>query len=786
MKALGIALRGVALALVFSFVAPLIAADFPAIGSAAEAATVSRIDVEGNRRVEKETVISYVTIVPGRPYTTADLDESLKALIATGLFSDVRIGRRAAILVVTVVENRLINRVSFEGNKKLKDDQLLTIVESKPRTVLTRAKVQSDLQRILEGYRRSGRYGASVEPKIIELDENRANLVFEIDEGAKTSIARIMFIGNHAYSDAKLRDVIKTSQKNWLSWLKTSDVYDPDRLQSDQELLRRFYLNHGYADFRIISAVADLDRERNVFFVTFTIDEGEKYQFGENEVVTSLREIDPERLRDKARTRTGRTYSTELVEKTLEDITIAAASAGYAFVQVRPSADRDYETRTISITYYVDEGPRVYIERIEIRGNNRTRDYVIRREFDLAEGDAYNRVLIDKAERRLRNLGFFKTVRIIAQQGSAPDRVIVIVEVEEQATGEVSFGVGYSTADGFIAEVTLSEKNFLGRGQFVRIAVGGGENKRTVDFSFTEPYFLGQRISAGVDAYRRVQDNNSTYSYDSETIGGGVRFGFPITDDLTVQVRNHIYQEDITIPASLKNGATADGEASLAIRQAEGVTLVSTVGYSIVYDTRDNIRDPRIGHYVNFSQDIAGVGGDVRYIRTTIEARGYREVMPDWGMVFMLKATAGHITGFGGAQVRIRDSFFKGGETIRGFAPAGIGPRDLTVGSNNDALGGTVFWAVTAELQFPFWGLPPELGLRGAIFADAGSLYDVGNIGMLSPALVGDSSAIRASVGGSIIWVSPFGPLRADFGYAIAKEPYDSTQVFRFSGGTQF
>ena len=786
MKALRIALKGAFVAALLSIAMPLAAGLVLGGGDVAEAATVNRIVVKGNRRVEAETVISYMTIVPGRSYSTADLDQSLKALIGTGLFADVRIGRSGATLVVTVVENRLINRVSFEGNRKLKDDQLLSIVESKPRTVLTRARVQSDLQRVLEAYRRSGRFGARVEPKIIELADNRANLVFEIDEGAKTSIARIIFIGNHAFSDGKLRDVIKTSQKNWLSWLKTSDVYDPDRLQSDQELLRRFYLNHGYADFRIISAIADLDPEQNVFFVTFTIDEGEKYTFGETEVVTSLREIDPEQLRAKARTRAGRTYSAELVEKTLEDITIAAASAGYAFVQVRPSADRDYENRTISITYYVDEGPRVYVERIEIRGNYRTRDYVIRREFDLAEGDAYNRVLIDRAERRLRNLGIFKTVRVTAQRGSAPDRVIVIVDVEEQATGEVSFGVGYSTADGFIAEVSLSEKNFLGRGQFIKIAVGGGKTKRTIDFSFTEPYFLGQHISAGVDAYRRVQESNSTYSYDSETVGGGLRFGFPITDDLTLKVRNQIYTEDISVPAELKNGDTSDGEASLAITQAEGKTLISTVGYSIVYDTRDNPRDPRFGYFADFSQDFAGVGGDVRYVRTTIEARAYREVVPDWGIVAMLKGTAGYITGLDGGQVRIRDSFFKGGETVRGFAPAGFGPRDMTPGSNQDALGGTVFWAVTAELQFPLWGLPPELGLRGAVFADAGSLYDVGNIGTLNPASVADDSSVRAGIGGSIIWISPFGPLRADFGYAVLKESYDDTQWFRFSGGTQF
>ncbi|MEZ5839616.1 MAG: outer membrane protein assembly factor BamA [Hyphomicrobiales bacterium] len=742
--------------------------------------------MNGNRRVEEETVRSYLTIKPGQSYGTADIDESLKALFATGLFSDVRIAPSGGSLVVTVVENPTINRVSFEGNKKLKDEALLSIVESKPRSVLTRAKVQGDTQRLLEGYRRSGRFGAHVEPKVIELDDGRVNLVFEIDEGDKTAVARINFIGNRSYSDGKLRDVVQTAQKNWLSWLKNTDTYDPDRLAADQERLRRFYLNHGYADFRVVSAVADLDRERNIFFVTFTLDEGEKYTYGDIVVDSALSEIDAGSMASSARTRTGKTYSAEEVEKTLEDLTIAAAEKGYAFVQVRPRGERDYENHTISLTYTIDEGPRVYVERIDIRGNSRTRDYVIRREIDLGEGDAYNRVLVDRAERRLNELGFFESVSVSTSPGTAPDRIVLNVDVVEKATGELSFGVGYSTGDGVIGDVRLSERNFLGRGQYVKLQVGGGENKRTIDFSFTEPYFLGQRISAGFDAYRRISESSSTYSYDSETTGGGIRFGFPITDHLGLQVNYQIFRQEITIPAALKNNVASDGEASLALKQAEGKTIVSSVGYSLVYDTRDNKLDPRFGYYADLTQDFAGVGGDVRYVKTTVEARAYRELVPDWGIVGVVKAKGGMINGLGSDDVRIMDSFFKGGETIRGFDSAGYGPRDLTKGSNGDALGGTMFWSATAELQFPIWGLPPELGLRGAVFADAGSLYDVGDIGTLNPANVADDSSVRSSVGGSIIWKSPFGPLRADFAYATSKEDYDQTQIFRFSGGTNF
>jgi len=754
--------------------------------TAAYAATASRIVVNGNKRVEEETIRSYLTIKPGESYGAADIDASLKSLFATGLFSDVRIAPSGGSLVVNVVENPTINRVNFEGNKKLKDAALLGLVESKPRSVLTRAKVQGDTQRILEGYRRSGRFNAHVEPKIIELGDGRVNLVFEIDEGEKTAVARINFIGNKAYSDGKLRDVVQTAQKNWLSFLKNTDTYDPDRLAADQERLRRFYLNHGYADFRVVSAVADLDRERNIFFVTFTLDEGEKYTYGDVIIDTALAEIDVDEMGRTARTKAGKTYSAEEVEKTLEDLTIAAAERGYAFVQVRPRGERDYDNRTISLTYTIDEGPRVYVERIEVRGNTRTRDYVIRREFDLGEGDAYNRVLVDRAQRRLNDLGFFETVNISTAPGSAPDRVVLMVDVVEKATGELSFGIGYSTGDGVIGDVRLSERNFLGRGQYVKVAVGGGEDKRTVDISFTEPYFLGQRISAGFDGYRRVVGNNDTYSYDSDTIGGGIRFGFPISEHLGLQVNYQLFKQEITIPAVLKNGAAGDGEASLALKQAEGDTIVSSAGYSLVWDSRDSKSDPRFGYYGELTQDFAGIGGDVRYVRTTVEGRAYRELVPDWGIVRVLKAKGGMINGIGGDDVRIMDSFFKGGETIRGFDSSGYGPRDLTPGSNGDALGGTVFWSATAELQFPIWGLPPELGLRGAVFADAGSLYDVGDIGTLNPGNVADSSAIRSSVGGSIIWKSPFGPLRADFAHATSKEWYDQRQVFRFSGGTNF
>ncbi|MEJ8574629.1 outer membrane protein assembly factor BamA [Microbaculum marinum] len=823
--------------------------------SVVQAQTVSSIVVEGNRRVDAETIKSYLSLQPGQGYSAYSADESLKTLFATGLFSDVNINMRGNTLVVVVVENPIVNLVSFEGNKKLKDEVLLAEIESQPRSVLTRAKIEGDVQRILQLYRRSGRFGARVDPKIIDLPDNRANLVFEINEADKTSIVGINFIGNKAYGDGALRDVINTTERNWLSWLKSSDVYDPQRLEADQELLRRFYLKNGYADFRVISAVAELDRERNAFYVTITVDEGEKYQFGDIDVQAYVRDVDPESLRGVIETQTGDTYNANKVENTLEAMTLELANAGYAFAQVRPRGDRNFDTKTIDLTYIVEEGPRVYIERINIRGNTRTLDSVIRREFDFAEGDAYNVVMMDRAKRRLEALRYFEGINISRQQGSAPDRVVINVDVVEQPTGEVSVGGGYSTRDGLVADVSITERNLLGRGQILSLGGSFGEKKESIDFSFTEPYFLGRRLSAGVDAFYRDLDYSDTSSYKIKAAGGGLRMGFALNEETSFLGRYRLYQSETQIPEYLGDGCgpvtnkalaqntcgnpvlwngvnwiwpyggdtNGDGipdvfapEASIAIVAAQGKRLYSIFGYDLTYSTLDSFTRPHNGWYLRFSQDLAGAGGDANYLRSDGEARYYREVGPD--VVSLFKVSGGVINGWGGYDIPVTDTYFKGGETIRGFDTSGYGPRDLTPGGQRDALGGKVFAAATAEVQFPFPFIPDDLGFRGAFFADAGVLFNVGNTGPVTIVQPGgqvltltmaecaglypggwggivpagangcyvDDTAPRASVGFSLMWDSPFGPLRADLGYAVLKEDYDNTQVFRFGAGKQF
>ncbi len=751
----------------------------------AEAAVVSRIDVEGNQRVDDETIRAYVTIKPGRSFSAEDVDESLKALFETGLFADVRMARRTSVLVVTVVENPIIDKVAFEGNKKYKDIQLASAVRSRARGIYTQATVESDTQRLLEFYRRSGRFQASIEPQIINLSANRVVLVFVVNEGPETVVARINFIGNKRFSDGKLRDIIATRQSGLFGFLRRSDTYDPDRLAADEEKIRRFYLERGYADIQIISTVADLDIERNIFFVTITLDEGQRYKFGTIDVDSAIPGVDPERLRRKVTASEGAWYSSRRIEESLEAITIELAGSGYAFAQVRPRIDRDSVEGIINVVLIVDEGTRAYVERIEIRGNTRTRDYVIRREFEISEGDAFNRVLVDQAERRLRALGFFSDVRITVERGSSADRVTILVAVQEQQTGEFSFGAGYSTSDGVVGDISITERNFLGRGYRVKLAVGGGDSSRTYEFAASDPMFLGRPISAGFNVYRRDYEQNDFRRYSNLTTGGGFDLGFPITENLTFRVGYNIEQQEIDVagwspPLSGANPCPAG--ISIALCTAEGDVLISSASYSLTYDSLDDRSTPRDGIYARFSQKFAGVGGDVNYLRSEATASYYRTLLADQDVIGLLRVQGAHVMGLAGDDLRLTDHLFKGGESIRGFESSGIGPRDMVTG---DALGGKIFFAGTAEVQFPIPVLPREIGVRGAVFADAGTLYDTDS-GAIPGVTVQDSDMIRSSVGASILWASPLGPIRADWAYVLSSEDFDKEQSFRIGGQKNF
>jgi outer membrane protein insertion porin family len=794
---------------------------FAAQDAAAQAA--SSIVVEGNRRVEADTIRSYFRVGPGGRLDAAVIDDGLKALYATGLFQDVRISQAGGRLVVTVIEAPVINRVAFEGNKRVKDDQLVAEVQSKARGTLSRPMVQSDVQRIVDVYHHSGRFDVHVEPKIIELPNNRVDLVFEITEGDKTAVREIIFVGNHTFGKTRLKDVIKTSESGLFSFLKSSDIYDADRVEADRDLLRRFYLSKGFADVQVVSAVSEYDPARKGFIVTFAIEEGDLYHFGTVDILSNVRDVSADSLRAVLKTSAGGVYNVEAIEKTSENMTIEMSKRGYAFAHVRPRGDRDPATHLINVVFVVDEGQRAYIERINIRGNSRTRDYVIRREFELAEGDAYNKVLIDRAERRLKNLGYFKTVKFNNEPGSAPDRVIINVDVEEQPTGEFSVSGGYSTAQGWLAEVSVGERNLLGQGQYAKAAATIGQYSRGISVSYAEPYFLGYRLSAGIDLFAQQNKQSPYQSYGSETYGTGLRLGSALRDDLLLQLRYNIYRQRITVDQRLTDCDTfgtlppvnfpaceSNGEVSSAIKQTllRGPLWVSSVGYSLIYNTLDNNRNPTSGLFTEIKQDFAGVGGDVDFIKTTGEARYYYNIFAD--VVAVGRVSAGNVTPWGGQTVRIFDSYFGGPWLVRGFAPNGFGPRDLTPGTTNDNVGGRNYWGASLEVQSPIPNLPKDIGLKVATFADVGTVWNYGGPKVFSPPIfpntlcstsatppVGstcaaatpgpaDSFKPRSSVGVGLIWDSPFGPLRIDYAFALTKEGYDRVQAFRFGGGTKF
>ncbi len=740
---------------------------------------IRQIEVTGNRRVEAATVRSYLNFAVGDRYDDARANASLRALFATGLFADVTITPQGAVVVVAVVENPIINKVAFEGNSEVETKTLKSEVRLKSRSVYTRARALADAQRIIDVYRRQGRYAATVEPQLIELDDSRVNLVFEINEGNTTKVQSINFIGNKAFSDSQLRDIMTTTQSGWFDFITSAGIYDPERLRLDRELVRQYYLKNGYADVRVLSANAELARDGSGFYLTITIDEGPRYTFGDVRIENSLPELQPETIESAILTVSGNTYDASQIDKSVEKLTLATAERGFAFARVRPRADRDPIARTISLTYLVDEGARIYIERINVIGNGRTKDHVIRREIRLVEGDAYNPLLIDRAKKRLKRLGFFKKVEVRRRPGSARDRVVIDFMVEEQSTGELSFGGGYSTNEGVIGDISITERNLLGNGQYLRLKLSGSVKRAQIDLSFTEPRFLDKNLSAGFDLFHKEVDLTDQASYKSRKTGGNLRLGFPLTENIWISTHYRLTRDQLY---DIKKGA------SLAVKDAEGTQFTSLLGAAVSYDTRNHPTNPNRGLYLWLGTDFAGLGGDVSYVRAQAEARAY---YPIWNKVTLVgRVIGGHIEGVG-EDVRLLDLFYKGGETVRGFDRAGLGPRDL---KTNDALGGATFWAATAEVRFPLPFLSETIGMSGALFADAGSVFGasgravraLSDCKVAGASCLADDNSIRASVGGSIIWNSPLGPLRADYAFPIQSETYDDEKRFRFGAATRF
>lgn len=728
---------------------------------------IQDIRVEGAQRVDESTIRSYLGIGSGDPMTRPTLDRGLKNLFQTGLFSDVTLRQDRTTLIVEVQENPIINKIAFEGNDQIEDEELLSEIQLRPRQVFTRTKVQNDVSRLFQVYRRNGRFAVDIDPKVIRLDQNRVNLVFEVEEGSVSKVESIRFVGNRKYSDSRLRSEISTKESAWYRFITADDRYDPDRMAFDQELLRRFYLSQGYADFQIVSAVAELNQREGDFYLTFTVEEGDRYKVGNIDIRSDLRNFETSVLKNDIKLEEGEWYNANLVQESIDAMTDTLGDNQFAFVSIRPDVRRNRQDNIIDITFVINETPRVFVERIDIDGNVRTLDEVIRREMLLVEGDPFNRSKLVRSEQQIRNLDYFETVEVNMEPGSAPDKTVIDVDVSEKSTGELSIGAGFSTADGPLADFRIRERNLLGRGQDLLLAATIAGERTEFDLSFTEPYFLDRDVSAGFDLFHITRDLQDESSFDQERTGGAVRLGYPLSQRWRQNLRYRVERNEIT---------DVDASASRFIRDQEGERDTSALSQRITYDSRDSALFPTNGTLFWFDTEVAGLGGDAKYVSATTGASWFYPVFDQ--VTFNLLGEVGAIEGYSDTDVAINERFFIGGTTLRGFESSGIGPRDAVT---DDSLGGNRFYRGTAELSFPI-GLPEELGIKGHAFSDVGSLWELDDD---DPGILEDTT-VRTSVGAGLSWRSPFGPVRVDLATPLTKEDYDREEAFRFNFGTRF
>ncbi|MBV9252114.1 MAG: outer membrane protein assembly factor BamA [Acetobacteraceae bacterium] len=744
--------------------------------------TIQAIRVEGNERIEAGTITSYMLVQPGDPFDPDRIDRSLKTLYATGLFQDVRLDRQGNTLVVHVVENPIVNRVAFEGNHKLSDDQLRPEMQLRPRAVFTPALAEADRRRILDLYARRGYYDATVSPQIIRLPQNLVDVVFQINDGSATLISRIAFVGNKAFSEDRLSEVINTREQRWWRFLSSSDQYDPERLNFDKELLRRFYLKNGYVDFQVLDATAELSPDRKSFFLTFTVSEGERYRVGKIAITSQLRNLSGDDLRKDLQLSEGDWYDGDAVGRTVDAMEEDVHNRGYAFVEVKPRIDKETTAHVVNLTFEVGEGPRVYVERIDIIGNARTEDKVIRREFRLAEGDAFNAEAIRRSRQRLQDLGYFNTVEINTSPGSAPDKAIIMTTVQEKATGELTLGGGYSTDAGALLDVGLGERNLVGTGIAANINGVLAQKRTSISLSVTDPYFLDRNLIAGADVFAIQTNFLGTEPYDERRYGFALRLGYDFNEHL-----RQVWSYSL-VDRTVYNIAPG---SSFYITQIAGTTLLSQVSQTLSLDYRDSKIDPHRGYIVDLGTDFAGVGGNEHFVRTSLNGAYYIPLdrftgTSDWGI--KVGAGTGYLFNLG-QQENIIDRFFLGGENLRGFQTGGAGPHDASTGN---PLGGRFIWTQTTELRFPL-PVSPDLGLSGRAFVDTGSLMDAtfqpGSCttapGGVCPPIVG-SGGLRLGAGVGVSWRTQFGLINVDVAPFVIKQSKDQTQIFRFGFGTRF
>lgn len=740
----------------------------------ATASGTSDLVVEGARTITSDEIAAHIRITPGVALDGRAIDDAVSRLMSTGLFSDVRIQQRDGKLHVLVIENPIIASVGFDGASAVEKKQLAEATKLKARDRYSKARAHADVVRIRDIYLKLGRLKTTIEHRATTLPDGRVDVAFVIGEGDVNKIERIGFTGNRAFSERQLRDVIATSESGWLDVFKSTAFYDPERTEADRELIRRHYQNNGYPDARVTDVAATLNEQKTAWTLVFTVDEGDAMAFGAPTIESDIVGVETGSLAPSIKVAAGKPFNQEKIDKSVEAMTDKLAETGQPFARVRVQPRHDSAGKRVDVAFRIEAGPPIYIERIEISGNTRTKDHVILRELRLGEGDPVNAYLIERAVRRLKALGFFKTVEVKRLPGAAADRLRLVFAVVEQETGELSFGGGYSTTEGIVGDIAWTERNLLGNGQYLRLKLAGSATRLQADIGFTEPRFLDSNIAAGFDVFYKDVDFTRQASYKSTKAGGDIRIGFPVSDRSTVGfnytfVRNTLYE--------------VGPNASLAIREAlpPGASATSyntsSVGTSVTYDGRDNKKRPTEGVTYTINQDLAGVGGDVRFVRSTGDFKAYYPVAES--VTFMGRVTGGHIQGWGGQDVRLLDLFYRGGETVRGFASAGIGPRD-TLSANRDALGGTTYIATTAETLFDIPGVPRDLGIRGAAFVDAGSLWGTNQTAAKLPGVAGAKPQLRASAGVGIVWDSPIGGLRADYAVPLVSQSFDKLQPFSF------
>ena len=803
------------------------------VGQALPLATsgvVRAVIVRGTERLEPETVRSYINLQIGERYDRDRLDQAVKALYASELFADATIRDDNGTLIVEVKENPVINRIVIEGAKRVKEDKIREEIRLAPRQIFTRSKARADVGRMLELYRRSGRFAASIEPKIIQLEQNRVDVVFEIQEGPKSKVRQINILGNEQFSENEIRGSMATKQARTWRFFTSNDTYDPDRLAYDAQKLRQFYLTKGYADFRVVSTVAELTPDKKDFIVTYVLDEGERYKFGKVELDSQIRDIKPKEFQPLIGVKSGDWYNAQRIEDTVEGLTETAGLLGYAFADVRPQFDRDKEKREMNVTFQIGEAPRVYVERIQINGNTSTLDTVIRREFRLAEGDAFNSIKVRRTSDRLKGLGYFQEKLDIEQKpGSSPDKVILETNIQERPTGELQVSAGFSSIERFILSLSVRQRNFRGRGQELRASANISSFSKSIEAGFTEPYLFGRNLALGFDVFRRdfrsfrfTSNNTRDTTYTQVSTGFQVRTGFSITEFWAASFRYGLSFEEIGLDEKVffTNGQCDPLLAGRYLCEALGKRTVSSIGYSLLFNNLNNNLRPSAGQRFSFSQDLAGLPIGVKYLRTRLNYDWFHALFGS-GFVVNFGGEAGLIFGYGGSDVILTDRFFLGQPQLRGFNIRGVGPRvlrkPLDASGNvitdrqqqsDDALGGKAYYLARVEVQIPLGSAISELGLRPSIFTDVGAVWNVkapaticqngpttsfsecapfnGVSSGFREEFLGDSPKPRLSVGIGVNWNSPFGPFRFDLAKALLTQPGDDPRLFQFNVGTQF